>query len=81
MPSTKKSQTASSKGVFNSEEDIVQILEGGEEVQDECIVARRADLLRTRQVDLDTLMARHDDLVRSFTSRRLLVKCVDDSAI
>lgn len=77
MPSPKKSQRASSKGVFNTEEDIVQNSESGEEVQDERIVTRRAELLRTRQVDLDTLMARHDDLVCSFTSIGFLVKCVN----
>lgn len=63
MPGPKKSQNTSSKGIVYPEEDVVENPQGREEMQDERIVARRADLLRIRQVDLDKLMVQHDDLV------------------
>lgn len=68
MPCSKKGQATSSNPVANPEEDAVLNSDSREEVQDGRIVARRADLLRTRQIDLDSLMVQHDDLVCLFSS-------------
>ena len=72
MLSPKKGEKTSSKGAVYPEEDVVQNSVGREGMQDERIVTRRVDLLRTRQVDLDKLMVRHDDLVCLFTSVRMV---------
>lgn len=77
MPSPKKSQSNFSKGTVHPETDAVGNPDGREEMQDERIMAGRADLLRSRQVDLDKLMLRHDDLVcllpQEGSSRRVLI--------
>jgi hypothetical protein len=77
MPSPKRSRNTSSKGTADLEEDEVQNSDGGEEMQDKRIMARRADLLCTRQVDLDQLMVLHDDLVCLFSSGDCFKERVD----
>ncbi|KAF8589471.1 hypothetical protein K439DRAFT_1628697 [Ramaria rubella] len=63
MPSPKKRQHTVVKN-SHFQENSRLALKGEEQTRDERIAARRADLLYTRQVDLDTLMDKHDDLVR-----------------
>lgn len=52
-------------GSARSEANGTSLLRGELHEQDERIMTRRADMLRCRQVDLDGLMANHDDLVCS----------------